>query len=336
MTSNKTKVAFFNNGPRLNDVYALGRQKIIHEKFELFPFVINENNFEEHLSNFGDIEIIFTTWGMPRLSEEQVKLMPQLKVIFHAAGSVKAFAQPFLNCGVRVVSAADANSEPVAEFCMAQILLATKGYFNNTLDCKKLRNNDHFGGAHKGAGVYGEKVAFISVGKITKQTMELLRPFNLELLAVSNYLSEEDCQRYNVKKVTLEEAFEQAYVISNHLPDRNNNKGVIDYQLLSKMRHGASFINTGRGAQVNEEDLIRLMKERSDLTALLDVTAPEPALPESEFYDVPNIHLSSHLAGSINDEYVRMADFVIEQAQNWQQDKALQGEVLQEALSFLA
>ena len=329
-----TKVAFFNNGPRLDEVYAQGRRKAIAADFDLYPSVITEDNFADN--DLSEIEVIFTTWGMPQMSAEQVAQMPKLKLLMHAAGSTKNFAQPFLEADVRVVSAAESNSVPVAEFCLAQIILASKGYFQNIKETKEIRNNDHFGGAYKGRGAYGEKIGFISVGKITKNTMDLLRPFNFKNIAVSRSLSEADCEAYNVTKVDMDEAFEQAYIISNHLPDRDDNKGVINYDLLSKMRHGATFINTGRGAQVNEEDLIRVMKERPDLCALLDVSHPEPALPNSELYDLPNVHLSSHLAGSINDEYVRMADFVISQVKNWQAGDSIQGEVKLEELAFLA
>lgn len=68
------------------------------------------------------------------------------------------------------------------------------------------------------------------------------------------------------------------------------------------MRQGATFINTGRGAQVDEAGLIEVFKRRPDLTALLDITCPEPPEDGSELYTLPNIHLSSHIAGSKNDE----------------------------------
>ncbi|WDE99366.1 hydroxyacid dehydrogenase [Lentisphaera profundi] len=330
------KAAFFNNGNRLFDVYANGRKEIIEKEFELFPQIITSENFAENAELLKEVEVIFTTWGMPACTAEQVAKLPNLKLLMHAAGSTKSFAQPFLEAGVRVFCAAESNSIPVAEFCLAQILLASKGFFQNVLDTKRMRNNDHFGGAYKGKGAYGEKIAFISVGKITKHTMELLSPFHFDKLAVSRSLSASYCQENSISKVTMEEAFEQAYIISNHLPDRDDNIGVINYDLLSQMRYGATFINTGRGAQVNEDDLIRVMKERPDLCALLDVTHPEPSSPNSELFDLPNVHMSSHLAGSINDEYVRMADFVIEQVKNWQNNKELSGEVSLEELAYLA
>ena len=331
-----TKVAFFNDGPRLSKVYAQGRSETVFKQFNAYPKIINSENFDLLVPELQDLEVIFTTWGMPRLSKEQVNKLPNLKLLLHAAGSVKKFAEPFLNNGVRVISAADSNSEPVAEFCLAQMLLATKGFFRNAQDCRELKNNDHFGGAFIGNGNYGESIAFISAGRIARRTMELLAPFNLKLLAVSGSMTPEDCKHYNVELVSMNEAFERAYVISNHLPDTKKTEGLINKSLLMKMRQDATLINTGRGAQINEHDLIEVLHNRPDLTALLDVTFPEPSTPDSELYSLPNVHLSSHLAGSVNDEYVRMADFVIEQMHNWLQGKTLQGEVQAEQLAYIA
>ena len=81
-------------------------------------------------SLFSDTEIVFSTWYMPTFSEEEIKkIFPSLRVVFYAAGTVKYFAEPFLNNGVRVFSSAKANGISVAEFVTAQIILANKGYF---------------------------------------------------------------------------------------------------------------------------------------------------------------------------------------------------------------
>ena len=83
------------------------------------------------------------------------------------------------------------------------------------------------------------------------------------------------------------------------------------------MRPNSSFINTGRGAQVNETDLIEIAQARPDLTALLDVTVSEPPKPGSLLYELPNIQLSSHIAGSLNDDLRRLGDFVIEEFERY-------------------
>ena len=78
-------------------------------------------------SLFSEVEFIFSTWGMPSFTEEEIKAcFPLLKCVFYGAGTVQKFARPFLNCGVRVFSAWAANAVPVAEMTVAQIILANK------------------------------------------------------------------------------------------------------------------------------------------------------------------------------------------------------------------
>ena len=107
-------------------------------------------------------------------------------------------------------------------------------------------------------------------------------------------------------------------------------------ELFSAMRQDATFINTGRGATVVEDDMISVFRERQDLTALLDVTAPEPPKPDSPFYEMSNIHLTTHIAGSLGDEVVRMADYSIEEFQAWEQGRPLRYAVTREMLSTMA
>lgn len=67
---------------------------------------------------------------MPKFTEEEISVcFPSLECIFYAAGTVQAFARPFLQRGVRIVSAWAANAVPVAEVTVSQIILANKGYF---------------------------------------------------------------------------------------------------------------------------------------------------------------------------------------------------------------
>ena len=72
------------------------------------------------------------------------------------------------------------------------------------------------------------------------------------------------------------------------------------------------------------------------MTALLDVTSPEPPVPDSAFYTLPNVQLSSHIAGSINDEVVRMADYMIEEFGRWERGEALCYQITEAMLETMA
>jgi phosphoglycerate dehydrogenase-like enzyme len=337
----KTKAAFFNdpaafhNGDTLDYVYARGRRGQISAMTEMYPLVIGSRNFTDHASQLRGIEVAFSTWIMPSLDEDQLDRLPGLKAVFYAGGSVKHFAAPLLNRGIVVCSAWAANAVAVAEFCLGQVLLACKGYFRNTRDCRTPEGNNQKKAFH-GRGVYGEKIAVIGAGQIGRTLIALLRPFRVDILVVDPFLSNEEAARMNVTKASLEEAFSQAYVISNHLPDLPELRQTLDGRLFDSMRRDATFINTGRGAQVNQPEMIDVLLRRPDLTALLDVTDPEPAPADSPLYLMPNVQLSSHLAGAHNDEVVRMADAMIEEFHRWRNGDPLRHSVALDQLEIMA
>jgi phosphoglycerate dehydrogenase-like enzyme len=307
-------------------VYGSERIEKIKSMADVHPVMITAKNLEAQLPEIKDVEVIFSSWGMLNLTPEQFESLPKLKTVFYAAGSVNGFAAPFLERGITVCSAVEANAIPVAEFCLAQILLACKGYFINTHTCRRGPWSSH-GGMLFGRGVYGETVALIGIGAVSRHLLKLLKPFNLRVIAESDYLPErprEESEAMGISKlVSIEEAFKDAYVISNHLPDKPYNKKMIKQEHFESMRHGATFINTGRGAQIDEAGMINALKNRPDITVLLDVQHPEPPVAGSELYTLPNVHLSSHIAGSFNDEVHRMADYMIEDFQRWQNGEAL-------------
>lgn len=294
-------------------VYSEAQRKQIAEVTDLMPEIVNAGNFDS--VDLKDVEVIFSTWGMMCFTDEQLDRMPNLKAVFYGAGATDYFARPLLARGIKVISAWKANAIPVAEFVLAQIILSMKNYFSNNWTNK-----------FAGPGCYGETVALIGAGAISSKLQEMLKVLNMNLnvLVIPS--------RPERRTVSLEEAFRTAYVVSNHLPNREDNQKVLTRELFASMRQGATFINTGRGAQVDEAGLIEVLKARPDLTALLDVTFPEPPEAGSELYTLPNVRLTTHIAGSLNDEVHRMADYVIGDYLHFAAGEPLEHEVTEEML----
>lgn len=284
--------------------------------------------------SFLNTEYVFSTWGMPVFTEEEIKAyLPALRAVFYGAGTVQKFARPFLNCGVKVFSAWAANAVPVAEYTVAQIILANKGFF------KTMRYTDRAAARKKhGAfpGNYDVKIGIIGAGMIGKMVINKLKDYRLEVLVFDPFLPEETAAQLGVKKVTLLELFRECQVVSNHLANNDQTKGMLDGKLFESMLPYATFINTGRGAQVVEQDLIRVLKDRPDLTAILDVTYPEPPEPESPLYTLENCILTPHIAGSSGNEVRRMGEYMKEEFQSFLQGNPCCYEVTLEMLETMA
>ncbi|MBQ8389157.1 MAG: hydroxyacid dehydrogenase [Clostridia bacterium] len=286
---------------------------------------------------FSEVEFIFSTWGMPSFTEEEIKAcFPSLKCVFYGAGTVQKFARPFLNCGVRVFSAWAANAVPVAEMTVAQIILANKGYFLTSRLFSKgeyTAARDKFGEIR---GNYGETVGIIGAGMIGKLVIQMLKQYNLKVIVFDPFLPDDVAAELGVEKCELDELFERAFAVSNHLANNAQTQGMLNYGHFSRMRENAVFINTGRGAQVVEDDLVRVLRERPDLTALLDVTYPEPPEEDHPFYTLPNCLLTPHIAGSAGDEVARMGEYMLDECRAYLSGEPCHYEVTEKMLETMA
>ena len=286
---------------------------------------------------FSDVELVFSTWGMPEFTEEEIKAcFPSLKCVFYGAGTVQSFARPFLSCGVKVFSAWAANAVPVAEMTVAQIVLANKGYFLTSRVYHGQGRSPARKTFQKCNGNYGETVGIIGAGMVGRLVIQMLKQYKLNVLVFDPFLSDEKAAELGAEKCRLPELFERSFVVSNHLANNPQTVGMLNYALFSKMRENAVFINTGRGAQVVEDDLVRILHERTDLTALLDVTYPEPPVEGHPFYTLPNCLLTPHIAGSSGDEVARMGEYMLAECRGFLGGEACKYEVTAKMLETMA
>lgn len=321
----------------IDKVYSPKTISSLKTKLDLCETVYTKELILSKPDKFREVEFIFSTWNMPVLSEAEIqRVFPSLKCVFYAAGTVQYFARPFLNCGVRVFSAWVANAVPVAEYTVSQIILANKGYFatsrfmstGNYVESRKVRECY--------AGNFDINVGLIGVGQIAKLVIKLLKQYNLKIKVFSRSLTDEKAAELGVDRCSLEEIFATCQVVSNHLANNAATQGMLRRQHFESMLPYATFLNTGRGAQVVEDDLAVVLKERSDLTAVLDVTFPEPPLPGHAFYALPNCVLTPHIAGSIGNEMQRMAEYMLEEYCRYTTGVECNYEVTEEMLKSMA
>lgn len=330
----KQKAALFYDYPQSEgEVFGQGRREQLAKLVDLYPHVVHGGNFDDHAAKLRDIEVIFATWGMPTLSDEQFAALPNLQAVFYAAGNVKAFAEPLLAHDVILVSAWQANAIPASEMVFSQILLSLRGYFRAVRGYRALKT--HAAKSFPRSGVADETVGLIGLGKIATLVREQLRALPLSVIVHDPFLSAERAQDLGVEAVSLDDVFARALVVSNHIPDNAGTRGVLRREHFQSMREGATFINSGRGAQVVEDHLIGVMRARDDLTALLDVTDPEPPAADSPLWTLPNVTISPHIGGTVGNEVVRLSDLVIEEYQAWRAGRGLRYQVTREVYATM-
>ena len=330
------KIALFgSNQLQFSRVYTHDVLKKLSEYGELSP-IINKNNIEEYRDFLKGCEIAFSTWGMPQFTKEEIaEYMPDLKAVFYSAGTVQYFARPFLESGIKIYSAFAANAVPVAEYTVAQITLAAKGFFQAAKYYRVLtRYSRSF--AQSSTGCFGCKVGLIGLGAIGKMVAEKLKDFDIEVYACDPFISEKTAKELGVTMVDMETIFSECDIISNHLADKPELENIFNAKLFKKMKKHSTFINTGRGAQVAEYSLALSLLLHPSRTFVADVLKKENFPYINPLFWVPNAILTPHIAGSIGNEPQRMAYYMMEEMESFLSSSPTRYEVTLEALERMA
>jgi phosphoglycerate dehydrogenase-like enzyme len=265
------------------------------------------------LPTYSGVDVLITGWGAPPLTAELLSRLPDLRVVLHAAGSVRGLGTPeFWSRDIPVASALDTNTRPTAEFAAAEIVYALKKGWQSTRALHKSR--DWYEGALEIPGLYNSVVGLVSLGRVGRYVAErLVLIGGIRVLAFDPFTTARDAAALGIELVGLPELFAVSDVVSLHSPALPSTKGLVTESLLKSLKFGATFINTSRGSIVDEPALIRVLTERHDLFAALDVTDPEPPAADSPLWDLSNVVLTPHIAGSSGDERRTLALFVLRQ-----------------------
>ncbi|MFJ7175077.1 hydroxyacid dehydrogenase [Streptomyces massasporeus] len=282
---------------------------------DIDPDLVAEDFTDQRvLDALARTEILVTGWGCPRLDETVLAAAPRLRAVLHSAGSVKSFAGPRVReRGITVSSAAVANALPVAEYTLAMILLAGKDVLAARERMRTARTSTGWG-VIPGIGNHGRRVGVIGASRIGRRVLELLRPFDLRPVLADPYVDERQAAALGVPLLPLDELLRTSDIVTVHAPETPETHHMIGRRELALMPDGAALINTARGALVDHDALVAELRA-GRLTAILDVTDPEPLPADSPLYDLPGAFVTPHLAGSQGNELARLGLAVAEEAE---------------------
>lgn len=329
--------AIFLCGSEQNIKYVYGPEQLAQLR-ELTGISDRVWSLEEAEQNeeLRDTEFIFSTWGMARPDAEQIsRIFPKLKAVFYAAGSVQAFAAPFIERGIAVFSAWQANALPVAEYTLAQILLSAKGYFQVQAQCRSSRA----AAAElekKYPGMYDIAIGLLGLGAVGGAVAQLLKGFKCRVLAYDPFASDEKLRALGVERADMDRIFAECDIISNHLANLPATQGIIRRDHIMSMKDYATFINTGRGPQLSEIDLADKLRMSPGVTALLDVLCDEINSDTNPLNALPNCFITPHIAGSAGSEVHRMAQYMIDEYQRYTSGGKVRWQVSAEMLRTMA
>ncbi len=186
-----------------------------------------------------------------------------------------------------------------------------------------------------GIGNHGRRVGVIGASRIGRRVIELLRPFDLRVSLTDPYVDETGAAELGVPLRGLDHLLRTSDVVTIHAPETPETHHLVGPRELSLMPDGAVLINTARGGLLDHDALITELRT-GRLSAILDVTDPEPLPTDSPLYDLPNAFITPHLAGSQGNEAARLGLAVAEEAERLGAGQPLAYGIVQSELERMA
>jgi phosphoglycerate dehydrogenase-like enzyme len=332
----KLKAIYILNTDAYDVIYGADERADMSALLDIYAPQQTVQSILEHPEVLKQAEVILSGWGAPCMDAQFLNAAPNLKLVLYGAGSIRGIVtDEFWDRGILINSAWGANAIPVAHYTLSQILFCLKHGWQFAHAVKRLqaypKQQDLIG-----PGAYRSTVGIISLGMIGRLMCQLLTSFQLRIVAYDPFASPELAKTLGVELVSLDEVFQQADVVSLHTPWLKETEGMIKGKHFAMMKNGASFINTARGAVVNEPEMIEVLTQRPDLFAVLDVTHPEPPEPGSVLYTLENVIVTPHIAGAMGRECNRMGRYMVEDLQRYLRGEPLQWGITREMAKVLA
>lgn len=148
------------------------------------------------------------------------------------------------------------NANSVAELVFGLLVYAKRNFFNGT----------------SGTELKGKKLGILAFGNVGRHVARIAKGFDMEVLAYDAYCPAEVIEAAGVQAVDSQEAlFEQADIVSLHIPATDETRKSINRLLVDKLPKGGILLNTARKEVINEEELLSLLQERTDLKYITDI-----------------------------------------------------------------
>jgi phosphoglycerate dehydrogenase-like enzyme len=252
----------------------------------------------EYAGLFNGMDAVVTGWGVRGFPDDLLERAPELRIIAHAAGSVRFIPRNLLEHGIVVTTAKGAIAPTVGEMCL---LLAIAG-----LRRLRMYERDRDGRPawqHPGrpqASLFDKRVGLVGFGDTAREFRALLEPFRCPVSACDPYVEPEQAAECRVELRDLESLLRESDVVSLHVPGLPETRHMIGKDQLRLIRDGAVLINTARGAVI-DTDALTAEAASGRFQVGLDVSEPEP-LPEGHpLWSLPNVTVHPHIAGPTRD-----------------------------------
>ena len=294
----------------VRDSFFSEEQRVRLERLGCVEWNANAEQYgeEELAEKLRGVDICISGWGNTPFHEKTLKYADKLKLIAHIGGSVRPMVgDAAFERGIRVCSGNRVFAESVAEGVLAYML------------CSLRRIGEYEARMAAGEwpsligtrGLLGRSVGLVGYGMIAEYLVKFLKPFGCRIMVSSRHISAEELAEAGIEAAAAEEIFRTCDIVSLHSSLTARTKHSIGADLLNSMKDGALLVNTARGALMDEEALVSVLKERP-VWAALDVFETEPLPMDSPLRECERVLLMPHAAGPTADRRYVVTSHVLD------------------------
>lgn len=206
--------------------------------------------------------------------------------------------------GIVVTYTPEQNANSVAELAIGFMLALARMIPASDRDTRR-------GGWQRqrfpGVEILGKTLGVVGFGRIGSCTAAKARALGMEVIAYDPYVDPEGlkAQQLRVQLTGFAEVLQQADFITLHVPETAATMRMFGYEQFCQMKPSAFFINTARGGVVDEDGLLRALREGGIAGAALDVRQQEPA-PPSPLAEMENVIVLPHVGASTHEAQRRV------------------------------
>lgn len=278
--------------------------------FNPYDRPLNEAEMAELLEE-ADAAIV----GLDPVTERVLERASRLKVVSkYGVGLDNIDLEAARRRGVAVTNTPGTNSGAVAELAIGLMLDVARKI---SLSDREIRSG--IWRRHPGFELAGKRLGLVGTGTIGREVAARIKGFGMEIVCYDKCPDPRWADRAGASYLSLEELFATSDVVSLHLPLTEETHHLVSDRLISLMKPTAILINTARGGIVDEEALLRALRERRIAGAGLDVFEAEPP-GASPLCSLENVVLTAHIGAHTREAILAMgmaaARNVIERLQN--------------------
>ncbi len=238
--------------------------------------------------------------GTEPIDNETFNQHPQLRYICRlGTGMDSVDLEAAKNLNIPVENTPIAHVDGVAELCLGGIL-----DLHRNISFAHASMKQNIWKKPMGSLLKGKKIGLIGLGKVAKRLVELLKPFETEIIATDLFWDEEFANSNGIRKASKGEILKNADVVSLHVPFTPSNKHMIGKSEFALLKSDAMIVNTSRGGLIDENELISFLKENEQAKAYIDTFEAEPY--SGELIEQDRVLLTPHIGSYAKEVRINM------------------------------